>query len=111
MFGTVGGFLTDNGGKFANKEFLNMCEALNINILTTNAESPWSNGLVLVERHNKTMAEILHKVVEDRTINIDITLAWSRTAMDSVPTSWHWVPTWCSLAPSPIVHPLLHTKL
>lgn len=49
VYGTSEKFLSDNGGEFANKDFINMCEAMNINYKTTAAESPWSNGLV--ERH------------------------------------------------------------
>ena len=37
-------FLTDNGGKFVNEEFMTLCKALNIKVHTTGTESPWSNG-------------------------------------------------------------------
>ena len=50
IFGHPQSFLVDNGGEFANEEFITFCENLNIYIKTTAAESPWSNGLV--ERHN-----------------------------------------------------------
>ena len=35
-------FLSDNSGDFANDHFTNMCEATNINLKLTSAESPWS---------------------------------------------------------------------
>ena len=38
--------LVDNGGEFNNGEFTSLCENFNINIKTTAAESPWSNGLI-----------------------------------------------------------------
>ena len=50
MFGTPGKFLSDNGGEFANQEFIDFAEIFGINGKTTAAESPWSNGLC--ERHN-----------------------------------------------------------
>ena len=56
-------FLTDNGGEFANRSFLEMAESLNIRVMTTAAESPWSNGLV--ERHNATLSETVHKVLAE----------------------------------------------
>ena len=42
VFGTAGKFLSDNGGEFANEEFLEMCECVNIAVKTTRAESPLS---------------------------------------------------------------------
>ena len=38
--------MSDNGGKFANKKFIGMCESMNIRFMLTAAESPFSNGLV-----------------------------------------------------------------
>ena len=50
IFGTPKLFLSDNGGEFINDIFREMGEQLNINVETTSAESPWSNGIV--EKHN-----------------------------------------------------------
>ena len=38
-------FLCDNGGEFANKTFLELCENMNIRVMHTAAYSPFSNGL------------------------------------------------------------------
>ena len=46
IFGTPKLFLSDNGGEFSNDIFCEMGEQLNINVITTSAESPWSNGIV-----------------------------------------------------------------
>ena len=43
--GSAEKFLTDNGAEFANQEFLDMCEAMNITVKTTAVEAPFSNGL------------------------------------------------------------------
>lgn len=51
---------SDNGGEFNNDEVRDMAEHFNIEIKTTAAYSPWSNGLT--ERHNQTLTEILMKV-------------------------------------------------
>ena len=54
---------TDNGGEFNNEEMRDMAENFNIEVKTTAAYSPWSNGLL--KRHNLTLTEILLKVKRD----------------------------------------------
>ena len=49
LFGCPGQFFSENGGEFVSKHLIDLCENFNIKILTTPAESPWSNGLC--ERH------------------------------------------------------------
>ena len=39
VYGRVDNFLTDNGGKFVNEEFMTLREALNIKVHTIGAES------------------------------------------------------------------------
>ena len=73
IFGPPSKFLMDNGGEFANHKFMDLAESMNIRILTTAAESPWSNGIV--GRHNATLAEILHKVMAEQKISLDAALA------------------------------------
>ena len=75
-------FLTDNGGEFMNEQFLNMCEKMNITVLTTAAESPWSNGLV--ERHNAVLEEMLNKVLDETKCDYDTALAWCFHAKNSL---------------------------
>ena len=59
LFGTPNLFLSDNGGEFNNDVFRKMGEQLNINIKTTAAESPWSNGVV--EKHNGISGNMMEK--------------------------------------------------
>ena len=82
IFGSVDKYLTDNGGEFVNQEFLEKCEKFNINIKTTPAESPWSNGMV--ERHNAVIANMLDKVLADTDCNFDVALAWCINAKNSM---------------------------
>lgn len=70
--------LTDNGREFDNKEFHDMAENFNITVKTTPAYSPWSNGIL--ERHNRTLSEILSKVKHDTTLDWQTALAWSVNA-------------------------------
>ena len=50
LFGTPKLFFSDNGGEFNNYIFREIGEQMNINVKTTGAESPWSNGVI--EKHN-----------------------------------------------------------
>ena len=50
-----------------------MCEAMNITVKVTVAESPFSNGLI--ERHNMIIANMLDKILEDQQLDLDITLS------------------------------------
>ena len=58
-FGTPDKILTDNGREFDNDIFRQNSEFLDIELLTTPAESPWSNGVV--ERHNLILTEAFEK--------------------------------------------------
>ena len=83
IFGPPKKFMVDNGGEFANASFIELAEAMNVRIVTTAAYSPWSNGLV--ERHNATLAEILHKVKEEDNYNdIETALCWALQAKNSL---------------------------
>lgn len=85
VFGPPKKFLSDNGGEFANEEFLKMAESLNVRVMHTSAESPWSNGLV--ERHNGTLKCMLEKIVGEKNLKLDIALPWAiqaKNALDNV---------------------------
>ena len=62
-FGAPSKFIADNGGEFANKEYKEMCESLNIEVLHTAAESPWQNGLC--ERNHAVVDRCVEKILED----------------------------------------------
>ena len=72
VYGSPIGFLSDNGGEFANAEFLSLCESFNVKVKTTAAESPWSNGTV--ERNNQTIARSMDKIIEDTRCTADLAL-------------------------------------
>ena len=78
-FGAPAKFLADNGGEFANVEFKDMCENLNIEVLHTAAESPWQNGLC--ERNHAVVDQCLEKIVEENSkLNLQVALAWAINA-------------------------------
>ena len=82
IFGPPKKVLSDNGGEFANKGFMDLCQNLNINFQTTAAEAPWSNGLV--ERHNAIISEAVDKIIEHTNCPVEIALCWATQAKNSL---------------------------
>ena len=82
IFGSPSKVLSDNGGEFANHEFVDMCENLSINFQTTAAEAPWSNGLC--EKHNGIVGEVMSKIIEDTNCSPEIALCWTIMAKNSL---------------------------
>ena len=71
-FGAPGNIFTDNGREFDNQEFRDMCQNLNVVVMTTAAQSPWRNGVV--ERHNGILGEMVAKKMCDRKYPLEIVL-------------------------------------
>ena len=59
-----------------------MCEAMNITIKVTAAESPFSNGLV--DRHNFIITDMMDKKLEESQLNLDLALSWRLNAKNSL---------------------------
>ena len=78
IFGTPNFFLSDNGGEFNNELFREMGRHLNINIRTTAAESPWSNGIV--EKQNGVIGNMMEKVMSGIGCSLEVALAWCISA-------------------------------
>ena len=102
IYGTPEKFLTDSGDKFANSQFLEMCEAMNVTVKVTAAEFPFSSGLI--ERHNMIITNILDKILEDQQLDLDIASSWCLNAKNSLANahdshhfSWYLVKIWNSL--------------
>ena len=75
IFGSPKKFLVDNDGEFNNEDFQLLCENVNICILTTAAESPWSNSLK--ERHNAIVGYTVSKIMEDAGCYLELSLSWT----------------------------------
>ncbi|XP_014051020.1 uncharacterized protein isoform X1 [Salmo salar] len=73
---------SDNGGEFNNNEIREMAEKFNMEVKTTAAYSPWSNGLL--ERHNQTLTEIMLKVKQDNGCDWNTALDWALMAKNSM---------------------------
>ena len=82
LFGPPSKFLFDNGGEFSNEEMRQLGETFNITMMTTAAESPWSNGMV--ERLNGVLAQSVHKIINDTGCDIKTALAWAVSARNTL---------------------------
>ena len=85
MFGAPRKFLSDNGCEFNNKEMRSLGEKFNIKIMTTAAESPWSNGVC--ERLNAVLGGMVNKILCDYPgTDLEIALAWAVSARNALST-------------------------
>ena len=75
--------LSDNGGEFCNSIFNEMSEQFNIELLTTAANSPWSNGIC--ERNHAVIDLSVQKMIEDDcNIDLEHALAWAVNAKNAL---------------------------
>ena len=81
IFGSPKKFLVDNR-EFNNEDFCSLCENVYICILTTAAESAWSNSLT--ERHNAIIGYTITKTMEDAGCGLELTLSWAMSAKNSL---------------------------
>ena len=108
VYGSSGNFLVDNGGEFANEEFINLAEQFGITIKTTAAESPWSNGIV--ERHNQTLSNMLDKVLNDTNCSFNIALYWCVNAKNSLHNAHGFTPYQLAIGTNPRLPSLMDDK-
>ncbi|XP_066914214.1 uncharacterized protein [Clytia hemisphaerica] len=86
-YGIMSSIVTDNGREFNADEIREVSSILNIQTITTAAESPFQNGLC--ERNHAITDIMLLKLKEQcpRT-PIDVLLAWANTSRNSL-QMWH----------------------
>ena len=91
-FGVPDKILSDNGGEFNNADLRDMGENLNTEVLTTPAESPWSNGIC--ERHNAVISDMLKKLMkESPKCKLQVALAWAVNAKNSLQNVYGFSPS------------------
>ena len=90
IFGAPEQTLCDNGKEFCNKDFLDMCQNMNITMKTTAAFAPYSNGVV--ERHNGILAEMTLKIKEDTSCSSSTALCWALQAKNSMSNVYGFSP-------------------
>ena len=106
IYGTPEKILSDNGGEFSNEKVRELGEKMNLRLLTTGAESPWSNGLV--ERHNLIMGESINKTVADTGCSLDMAVTWCVTAHNSLTNVHGFTPFQLVFGRNPVL-PALQT--
>ena len=109
MYGSAEKFLSDNGGEFSNKDFMDMCETLGITVKTTAAESPWSNSLV--ERHNLVLSEMLDKKIDETDCDISVAVSWCVSVKNSLHNVHGFSPYQFTLGTNPKLPSTLSDKL
>ena len=109
IFGSPMKVLGDNGGEFANSDFVDMCQNLNVNFVTTAAESPWSNGLV--EKHNDILGEAVSKILEEVECSVEVALCWAINAKNSLQNIYGFSPYMLVFGRNPNLPSVLTDKL
>ena len=90
-YGVPGSILNDNGGEFTSDEIREVKSILNINDLTTGAESPWQNGLC--EKNHALVDNILERLDDDYPdIDLQTKLAWAGMAKNSLQMTYGYSP-------------------
>ena len=64
-----------NRGEYNNHHFIDLCEKLDVHVITTGAESAWSNGIV--ERHHALLSRNVSEIVEDTGCKLETAVAWA----------------------------------
>ena len=82
-FGIMGSILSDNGGEFSSDETREVASILNVEVLTTAAESPFQNGLC-EKIHSITDMMLLKLQEEYPQTSLDVLLAWASMARNSM---------------------------
>ena len=90
LFGPPQKILSDNGGEFTSHDFREMGEKLNTQILSTAAESPWSNGIN--ERHHALIENMLHKIQEENKFPLQVALSWAVAAKNALANVYGYSP-------------------
>ena len=108
VFGPPSKFLTNNGGEFVNQSFMELCESFNIIMMTTAAESPWSNGLC--ERHNAVLDDVLRKTLEEGKCSKQAALAWAIHAKNSLANVHGFSPYQIAIGYTPKLPSVLYSE-
>ena len=108
LFGAPNKILSDNGGEFNNQELQDMSENLNIEIMTMAAESPWSNGVC--ERHNAVIGDMVTKIVAETKCPLDIALAWTVNAKNSLCNAYRYSPNQLVFGRNPNLPSVINDK-
>ena len=110
IFGSPGKILSDNGMEFNNDCMRDLGEAFNIKVMTTAAESPWSNGVC--ERLNAVLGRMVQKILADcPNTDLNIALAWAVAARNSLATFSGFSPNQLVFSQNPGIPGVFYDRL
>ena len=101
--------MSDNGGEFNNDIFHEMGEQFNINVKTTSAESPWSNGIA--EKHNGVIGNMMEKVLSDVGCSLEVALVWCLRAKNILLNAYEYSPNQLVFGYNPNFPSFIENKL
>ena len=88
-FGAPMKFIADNGEEFANYEYRDVCQNLNIEVCNTASYSPWKNGLC--ERNHAVVDYCVAKILEKNPkMNLELALVWATNAKNTLQKVSGW---------------------
>ena len=108
VFGSPRSILSDNGCEFQNKAMRELGDLLGIEIKTTAAEAPWSNGIT--ERHNALIGNMLDKIIDSQNCSLQMALAWAVNAKNSMSNVFGYSPHQLVFGANPKVPSILTDK-
>lgn len=82
-FGVMRSIMTDNGGEFNNDEMRDVCSVLDVEVVTTAAESPFQNGLC-EKVHSITDGMLTKLKADNPKANEKSLLKWANMARNSL---------------------------
>ena len=109
IFGPPLKAISDNGGEFVNAEMRALGEAFSIKMMTTAAESPWSNGTC--ERLNGILGRLVLKILDDVKCDVATALAWAVSARNSYYNFGGFSPNQLVFGKNPNMPDIFNSKL
>ena len=109
IFGAPKRILSDNGCEFNNSEMRQLGEAFNVKVMTTAAESPWSNGVC--ERLNAVLGNSVRKILCDSQCDLECALAWAVVARNALLNSSGFSPNQLVFGFNPAIPNVFSNKL
>ena len=109
IFGSPKSILSDNGCEFQNVAMRELGDLLNIEVKTTAAEAPWSNGIT--ERHNALIGSMIDKLIDSQHCSLEMALAWSVNAKNSLSNVYGYSPYQLVFGKNPNVPSILTDKI
>ena len=109
IFGSPKRILTDNGCEFNNNAMRELGDLLGVEVRTTAAESPWSNGIT--ERHNCLIGSMLNKIITEQNCSLGLALAWAVNAKNTLANVFGYSPHQLVFGKNPSLPGVLTDKL